>query len=40
MTIAAGAVLARTEAQRKKRLEEEATRQVHVQEMAAAQSPR
>ena len=40
VTIAAGAILARTEAQRKRRLEEEATRQVREQEMTTAQVPR
>ena len=40
ITIATGAVIARSEAQRKRRLEEEATRQVRAEEMAAAESTR
>lgn len=40
VTIAGGALLARTEAQRKRRLEDEAIRQVREQEMATAQASR
>jgi hypothetical protein len=40
ITIAAGAIVARTQSQRKRRMEEEAILQVHEQEMAAAQAPR